>query len=120
MNNTTLVSVLTGTFFAFATSAHAIDLGTTGFSLKTTLEAEYNITDEAEEITLTPELKYNLWNIDLAVDTDIDLQAIDEYNLDLTWTASKIVGSNIKLFGEMSTDDEWDRDDVTVGVSFSF
>lgn len=120
MNNTTIVSVLTGTFFAFATSAQAIDLGTTGISLNTTLEAEYNITDEAEEISLTPELHYSLFDIDLSIETELDLQAISDYELGLSWKATRDIGNNVELFGEMSTNDDWDRDDITVGVSFTF
>lgn len=55
------------------TSAMAEDLGTTGLTLNTDLEAQYKVDAETTTFKLTPELGYAFMGVDLTAATTLNL-----------------------------------------------
>ena len=102
-----------------ATTINAAELGG-GFSAGATLEAEYNFDTEAESITATPYVGYNLWGINWGVETELDMQNLSDEELDLEWSMRYPFLDNAEAYLKVETNEDFDTDDLTVGASFKF
>lgn len=110
---------LAAVFAVATTSAHAIDLGN-GISAGAEIEAEYNFDTEADKITLTPYAGYSAWGINWNVESELDLNNLEDEELDLKWSMNYPWMENANAFVEVETDKDFDTDNLTVGASFKF
>ena len=121
MKNLTLAAL----FAVTATSASAMDLGTTGLSLNTEVVAEYNVDAENMLLRAEPELGYTVAGIDLTAGAllpiyDDDIVLGDKLPT-LDFGAKKALMDGLKVYGEVAYDLEAEeRGDLTVGLSFNF
>jgi len=102
-----------------STSAYAVDLGN-GISAGAEIEAEYNFDTEADKITLTPYAGYDLRGIGFLVESELDMNNLSDEELDLKWSVSYQWMKNGTTYVELETNDEWETNNLTAGVSFKF
>ena len=116
-----------------ASSAFALDFGTTGVALNTEVTSEYNIDTELFTIVTTPELAYSpVEGLGLYVNTDLtiydgsDLMVFDEsaftgVTVGATYVPNVNLGSaSVELYLETSFDADFNREDALVGATLSF
>lgn len=113
------IAAITAAATLVATSVSAMDLGG-GFSAGATAEAEYNLDTEAEKLTLTPYAGYAMWGIDWTVETELDMQNLSDEELDLDWAMKYTIMDGLKAYVEVSTDQDFEAENLTVGASFTF
>ena len=113
-----------------ATSVSAMDLGSTGLSLNTEIDASWDLDADANNIlvTLEPELGYSIAGVSLTAGMDLDVYKNEEFvlgdqfdALELDFGASYMVMDGLKAYGETTWDVEASELESTkVGVSFTF
>jgi len=107
-----------------ATSATAMDLGN-GLSLGGEVETSYTTSDTDNwGLDFTPEVGFATGGFALTAETTFDMlelnnEAIDRFT-GVDFEATYEVNSNLEAFGEVSTDNDWEFGDVTVGTRLSF
>tara|TARA_A100000164_G_scaffold322584_1_gene305877 strand:+ start:432 stop:815 length:384 start_codon:yes stop_codon:yes gene_type:complete len=115
---------------AFATSASAID-----WSWENEITAEYAVDAEKTSMVYEPEMTIGLatdWELDIGTKIHIyDSTAKDNFMLfdtleegsrpNLEFEVTYDVRENVELYGKTEWDiDDAERDEVTIGMSFSF
>ena len=115
---------------AFATSASAID-----WSWENEITAEYAVDAEKTSMVYEPEITIGLatdWELDIGTKIQIyDSTAKDNFMLfdtleegsrpNLEFEVTYDVRENVELYGKTEWDiDDAERDEVTIGMSFSF
>ena len=115
---------------AFATSASAID-----WSWENEITAEYAVDAEKTSMVYEPEITIGLatdWELDIGTKIQIyDSTAKDNFMLfdtleegsrpNLEFEVTYDVRENVELYGKTEWDiDDAERDEVTIGASFSF
>jgi len=113
-----------------ATSVSAMDLGSTGLSLNTEIDASWDIDADTNNllVTLEPELGYSISGVSLTAGMDLDVYKNEEFvlgdqfdTLELDFGASYNIMENLKAYGETTWDVEASELESTkVGVSFTF
>jgi len=108
-----------------ATATNAKDFSVAGQTLSIGAETDLNYTTGVEDWVweLTPSAGITALGIGLSVATDIDMLELDEGDIfqGLDFTADYTVPStNINLYTEVSTDEDLEFGDVTVGAKVSF
>lgn len=109
----------TSVAFVVSSAANAMDLGG-GFSAGTELEANYNVDTEVEQILATPYVGWNAWGTQLLVETELDLQKLDDEELDLEWSATYTLPAGASVFAEVDTDNDFEFNDLTIGAKWKF
>ena len=113
-----------------ATSLSAMDLGTSGISLNTTVDTTYNL--EVDEnnfnVSLEPELGYNWNSTNWTLGTDLNLYSnreivIDESldNIIVDFGVDYEIGSGMVVYGETTYNleiSEWDQSKVGFKLTF--
>lgn len=102
-----------------ATSVTAAELGW-GIQGGAEAKAEYNFDTEAESITVTPYVGYNWIGINWSVETELDMQNLSDEELDLDWAMKYNIMDGAAAYLEVSTDKDFNNENLTAGVSFKF
>ena len=116
------LAVLATAAILAANSASAFDLGLGGLKAGGKIDSSYNVTQDAYGLIATPELGWEMYNLDMTVSTDIDVLALDE-GADFTgldYRAEFEVFDGLTAYGTVSSDEDWDFGDVVVGATFEF
>ena len=113
-----IIALTTAALLA-ATTINAAELGG-GLSAGATLDAEWNFDTEAESITATPYVGYTAWGINWAVETELDMLHLSEEELDLDWSMKYPFMTNGNVYLEIETNQDFETDNLTAGVSFTF
>ena len=116
-----------------ASSASALDFGTTGFALNTKVTGEYNIDTALFTIVSTPELAYSpVEGLGLYVNTDLtfydgtDVMVFDEsaftgLTVGATYVPNISLGkTSVELYIESTFDADLVREDAVLGATLSF
>lgn len=107
-----------------ATSATAMDLGN-GLSLGGEVETTYTTSDTDNfGLDFTPKAGVEFQGLNLTAETTFDMlelnnEAIDRFT-GVDFEATYEINSNLEAFGEVSTDNDWEFGDVTVGTRLNF
>jgi len=120
--------IATAVALTAASSASAMDLGSTGISLGAELDTAYNVDQENMNITLTPELGYSRWGAAFTLGADIALYDDGFVAGDVLPTIDFGASYGLELYGieseiylKTSYDLEAsDRGDLTIGTTFKF
>ena len=112
------VSAVVAALF-FATSVHAVDLGS-GWSAGATLKGEYNITDETDVTLMTPYVGYSNWGMDWSVESELDLQDMGNEELDLKWAMHHMLLDKVDAYVKVNTNGDFETDDLTIGAEWKF
>lgn len=127
------ILLATAAVFAMASSAFALDFGTTGLALNTEVTSEYNLDTELFTVVSTPELAYSpVEGLGLYVNTDLtlyngtDVLMFDEsaftgLTVGATYVPNVSLGkTSVELYIEADFDADLVREDAVVGATLSF
>ena len=106
-----------------ASSASAIDLGSTGISLGGKVDANYTTGLDTYAVEFVPRAVYSAFGVGFGVETTFDVMGLNDGDVfkGLDFDASyEIGGTGLKAYGEVGTDADFEFGDVKMGVSFSF
>lgn len=113
-----------------ATSAHAIELGSTGVSIGGELDTFYDVDGEHIDSVFTPKLGYSMYGIALSASTDLNIVEADQIVIGDQFdklpvmelgASYSILNGAAKAYGEVDFDvEESDWTGAKVGVSFNF
>jgi hypothetical protein len=113
-----------------ATSVSAMDLGSTGLSLNTEVDASWDLDADTNNIlvTLEPELGYSIAGVSLTAGMDLDVYKNEEFvlgdqfdALSIDFGASYQIMEGLSAYGETTWDVEASELEASkVGVTFSF
>lgn len=107
-----------------ANEAAAMDLGN-GLSIGGEVETSYTTSDTNNwGVDFTPEVGFEMSGFALSAETTFDVlelnnEAIDRFT-GVDFEATYGISNNLEAFGEVSTDNDWEFGDVTVGTRLSF
>lgn len=107
-----------------ATSASAMDLGN-GLSVGGEVETSYTTSDTDNwGLDFTPEVGFEVDAFAFTAETTFDMlelnnEAIDRFT-GVDFEATYGISNNLEAFGEISTDNDWEFGDLTVGTRLSF
>lgn len=106
------------------TSAYAVELGG-GVAAGGEVETTYNFDTETFGVLFTPEMSYD-WNntVLFEVSTEIDILELNNDAVD-NWTGldfevTYTLNNNLELFGEISTNEDFNFGDPIIGSRLSF
>lgn len=107
--------------FSFTTAASAMDLGG-GFSAGATVDAHWNVDAKDWASTLTPYAAYTVQNLSLTVESEVDLRDVDFTGVDLTaeYNLSSAGMFTSMIYGEISSDADFNFGNAKVGIEFKF
>jgi hypothetical protein len=118
------ILLATAVFFGAASAASAFEIGNTGLNVGGEVESTYNFGTEDFGVLFTPEASFEYSGLALSVTTDFDLLNIDEdlaENFDgLDFEAIYGLNDFVEVFGEISTDEDFEFGDLVVGSRLSF
>mgnify|MGYP000176648695 CR=1 FL=1 len=114
-----LATILTLLSTSIIAEENKTELGA-GLRSNSEVKFDYNIDEETYTLTFAPEIEYDIGAVEIAVGSDINMRDIDFTGLDYTATMPIEGIRGMEMFGTVKTDDEWDFDDVHVGVTFNF
>lgn len=117
-----LAVIATAATVLVATQAAAIDLGG-GLSAGAEIDMNYTTGVETWALEATPELGFSTMGAELTVGSTFDMLKLNDDDLfqGLDFEATyPLATTGIELYGEVSTDDDLEFGDVTVGATFSF
>ena len=117
-------NVLTATALAAITATHisAAELGSTGINIGAEVDMNYTTGVEDWSIDFIPEAGFNKWGVDFKGSTTIDVIELNDGDIfqGLDFEAGYSLTDNLRAYGEVSADQDWDFGDIKAGVSFSF
>ena len=107
-----------------ANEAAAMDLGN-GLSIGGEVETSYTTSDTNNwGLDFTPEVGFAMQGFALTAETTFDMLELNNAAIDrftgVDFEATYGVTDNLEAFGEVSTDNDWEFGDVTVGTRLSF
>ena len=113
-----------------ATSVSAMDLGSTGLSLNTAVDASWDLDADTNNllVTLEPELGYSIAGVSLTAGMDLNVYQNEEFVLGdqfdalaIDFGASYQIMEGLSAYGETTWDVEASELEASkVGVTFSF
>lgn len=109
-----------------ASVAQAADFQVAGqtLSLGTEFDMNYTTGVDAWALDTTPSVGATVWGLDFELATTFDMLDIDDGMDDLFQGVDLSVGydltSQLGVYGEVSSDDNWNFGDVKMGVTFAF
>ena len=113
-----------------ATSVSAMDLGSTGLSLNTEVDASWDLDADTNNllVTLEPELGYSIAGVSLTAGIDLNVYQNEEFvlgdqfdALSIDFGASYQIMEGLSAYGETTWDVEASELEASkVGVTFSF
>lgn len=113
-----------------ATSVSAMDLGSTGLSLNTAVDASWDLDADTNNllVTLEPELGYSIAGVSLTAGMDLNVYQNEEFvlgdqfdALSVDFGASYQIMKGLSAYGETTWDVEASELEASkVGVTFSF
>lgn len=113
-----------------ATSVSAMDLGSTGLSLNTAVDASWDLDADTNNllVTLEPELGYSIAGVSLTAGMDLNVYQNEEFvlgdqfdALSIDFGASYQIMKSLSAYGETTWDVEASELEASkVGVTFSF
>lgn len=113
-----------------ATSVSAMDLGSTGLSLNTEVDASWDLDADTNNllVTLEPELGYSIVGVSLTAGMDLNVYQNEEFvlgdqfdALSIDFGASYQIMEGLSAYGETTWDVEASELEASkVGVTFSF
>ena len=113
-----------------ATSVSAMDLGSTGLSLNTEVDASWDLDADTNNllVTLEPELGYSIAGVSLTAGMDLNVYQNEEFvlgdqfdALSIDFGASYQIMEGLSAYGETTWDVEASELEASkVGVTFSF
>lgn len=118
-----IVGIITAALMA-ATSANSMDLGN-GLSIGGEVESTYTTSDTNNYgLDFTPKAGYEFQGLALSAETTFDVLEINNEAINrftgVDFEATYSLSKNVQAFGEVSTDNDWEFGDVTVGTRLSF
>ena len=127
------ILLATAAVFAMASSAFALDFGTTGVALNTEVTSEYNLDTELFTVVSTPELAYSpVEGLGLYVNTDLtiydgaDLMVFDKsaftgMTVGATYVPNISLGkTSVEMYIEADFDADFARESAVLGATLSF
>lgn len=107
-----------------ASAASAADFAVLGqtVSVGAEVDSNYNTGTEDFAIDFTPEAGFNAWGVDFTAETTIDVLKINEGDVfqGVDFEAGYSLTNNLRAYGKVGTDSDFEFGDTTVGVTFSF
>ena len=113
-----------------ATSVSAMDLGSTGLTLNTEIDASWDLDADDNNllITLEPDLGYAWMGVNLTAGLDLNVYKDQEFvlgdqfdALEIDLGASYMIMNGLKAYGETTWDVEASEiEETKVGVAFTF
>ena len=115
------ILLATAVFFGAASAASAFELGNTGVSLGGEVDLNYTTGVETYAMDLTSTASFSMWGVYLGAETTWDLLDLNDGDLftGIDFDAAYQYGP-VELYGEVSTDDDFEFGDVTIGTRFAF
>jgi hypothetical protein len=116
------ILLATAVFFGAASAASAFELGNTGVSLGGEVDLNYTTGVETYAMDLTSTASFSMWGVYLGAETTFDLLNLNNGNqfTGVDFDAAYQVNNLIEVYGEVSTDDDFEFGDVTIGTRFAF
>jgi len=124
------IAALTVAATIAATSVSAMDLGSTGLSLNTEVDASWDLDADTNNllVTLEPELGYSIVGVSLTAGMDLNVYQNEEFvlgdqfdALSIDFGASYQIMEGLSAYGETTWDVEASELEASkVGVTFSF
>ena len=113
--------IATAATLLVATQASAIDLGN-GLTAGVEFDGNYTSGVDVWALDVTPEVGLGFMGADFTVGTTFDMLDINEGNVfeGLDFNVEYAVGDAVTAYGEVSTDDDFEFGDVTLGMTFAF
>jgi hypothetical protein len=114
--------LLATTVALMATSAAAIDLGY-GVTAGGEIDVNYVTGVEDWAMDFTPSVGVDVYGVDFTAETTIDILDLDSGNDVFTGVdlkAEYALNSMITTYGKISSDEDLEFGDITVGATFSF
>ena len=107
-----------------ATSASAVELGSSGVNLGGKFDSKYDTGTEEFAMEFVPKASINRWGADFSASTTFDILELntdDDIFKGVDLEAGYSIGNTgLRAYGEIGTDADFEFGDATVGVSFEF
>jgi hypothetical protein len=115
------ILLATAVLFGAASAASAFELGNTGLSVGGEVDLNYTTGVETYAMDLTSGVSFSNWGVTFNAETTWDLLDLNDGDLftGVDFDAAYQYGA-VELYGEVSTDADFEFGDVTVGTRLSF
>jgi hypothetical protein len=116
------ILLATTVLFAAASAASAFELGNTGVSLGGEVDFNYTTGVETTAMDITSSASFAKWGVFFGAETTFDLLDVDEVDdlfTGIDFDAAYAYGA-LEVYGEVSTDADFEFGDVTIGTRLSF
>ena len=106
-------------FLGISTMAHAMDLGN-GISAGAEVDVNYTTGTEVWVYKVTPEVGWSSpIGIDLSAESTLMLDDIEFTGV--KWGADYAIGdTGLNAYADIATNEDWERGDITMGMTWSF
>jgi opacity protein-like surface antigen len=121
---TTILAAAMLTFAAGAASAADLNVAGQTLTIGGEVDANYTTGTEVYAMDFTQTVGVKAWGTDFSVEHELDMLKLNDvgYNLfqGLDLEAGYSLTSSLRAYGKVSTDEDFNFGDVTVGTSFKF